>query len=93
MEAHNKMLACAPFMNGLRVALTRQAANQPPCLAPGHPVALPMQAPAHMATLLGYRFQLVTCDIPALNSSQVTQGAQNIAQGLTALVSEQRLAL
>jgi hypothetical protein len=91
MEAHDEMLACAPFIDWLRVALTRQAANQPSRLATGHPTAPPMQAPAHMATLLGYRFQLVTRDIPALNSSQVTQGAQNIAQGLTALVSEQRL--
>jgi hypothetical protein len=92
MEAHGEMLACAPLIDWLRVAMTRQVANQPSRLATGHPAGPPMQAPAHMITLLGYHFQLVTHDIPALNTSQVTQGAQNIAQGLTALVSEQRLA-
>ncbi len=92
MEAHSKMLACAPLINWLRVAMTCQAANLPSRLATIHPAAPPMQAPAHMATLLGYRFQLVTRDIPALNSSQVTQGAQHIAHGLTALVLGQRLA-
>jgi hypothetical protein len=46
----------------------------------------------HGATLLGYCIQLVSRNIPAMNTLQANQGAQNIAQGLTTLVSEQRFA-
>jgi hypothetical protein len=92
MEANGEMLTGAPFIDWLPVALTSQAANQPLRLEIVPPTAPAMQSPAHMATLLSYRWQLVSRDIPALNTAPVALGAQNITQGLTALVSEQRLA-
>ena len=92
IEANGESAACAPLINWLRVAITCQAANLPSRLATVPPPAPVMQAPAHMATLLSYRWQLVSRDVPALNTAPVALGAQNIAQGLTALVSEQRLA-
>jgi hypothetical protein len=93
MEAQGKMLACAPFINWLRLAMTSQAANLPSCLVViAHPAAPGMPAPANMTMVLGYCWQLVSPDIPVLNTVLVAQGAHNIAQGLTMLVSKQKLA-
>lgn len=50
-------------------------------------------APPHgdSSQLLNYRWQFVRQDIPTLHITPVAQGAQQIGQGLSALVSEQRL--
>ncbi len=69
MEANSEMIDGAPFIAWLRVAMTSQAANQPSRLAIVPPVAPGMQPQAHMATLLGYCWQLVSRDTPSLNTA------------------------
>jgi hypothetical protein len=91
IEANGEMVACAPLIDWLRLAITCYAVGQPSRLTIGYPNAPPMHSPTYMATLLNYCWQFVHSNITSLNVIPVAQDAQQIMLSLTALVSEQCL--
>lgn len=91
----NQEIACAPLLDWVRTALTRRggAAGGP------HPVTccVPLVPPAFMnprdqQAFAAYRLEVLHTDFPHLRPGTHHNSAILIAQGITALTSEQRLA-
>lgn len=85
-------IACEPLLDWLRVALTRRAQDAlPRTVVP--PLLVPMYAPPDVhQVFLAYRRDIAHRDLPLLSTSAQAQGAQVIANSLSTLVHEQRLA-
>ena len=85
-------VACEPLLDWLRVAMTRRAPDALPRTVTA-PLTIPMYTPpaAHHA-FVSYRLEIAHRDLPQLSTIVQQQGAQVIANGLSTLVQEQRLA-
>lgn len=91
MVAHGDADSCQPLIDWLRVALTsHQQDNQPSRLVMTPPPAPPFPTPTDAATFTNYRWGFVNQDHPNLRATPMTAGAQQIAAGLSSLVTEQR---
>jgi hypothetical protein len=80
-----KQEACAPLLDWLRVALTRQAAGTASRLQQAHP-----RVPLLLPELIQRRWQLVLNDLPALSGGATLAAGHAIASSLNALVSDNR---
>jgi hypothetical protein len=78
-------VACAPLLDWLRVAITRQGENQASRLQQEHP-RVPLMLPA----LVQRCWQLVINDLPVLSSGATLAAGHVIATSLNALVSNNR---
>jgi hypothetical protein len=77
--------ACAPLVDWLRAAITRQGEDLPSRLQQEHP-RVPLMLPA----LVQRRWQLVITDLPALSAGVTLAAGNAIASSLNALVSDNR---
>jgi hypothetical protein len=80
-----KQVACAPLLDWLRVALTRQAAGTASRLQQEHP-----RVPLLLPELMNRRWQLVLGDLPALSGSATLAAGHAIASSLNTLVADNR---
>jgi hypothetical protein len=85
--SNNDVVNCAPLLQWLRLALTRDGAATASVLVQPIPTV-----PLADAQLIQHRWDLVTRDLPVLDPTQVQHSAQHIAASIGALAHEQRVA-
>jgi hypothetical protein len=86
--SHNDQAACAPLLDFLRLACTRNAAGDT-----ASPLARPeLTVPLADALLVQHRTELIAHKLPGLNRTPVLAAGQQVAQSLGELVAEQRAA-
>ena len=88
MVADGTAADCEPLIDWLRVALTRRHNNARTPLARGVPPPQPIANLAEAELFQRYRTTLVARDHPNLQTNQVTQGAQMVANGLTDIATQ-----
>jgi hypothetical protein len=80
------------LVDWLRVALTTRVQNDVTPLARPVPEVQPIATLAEAQIFQSFRASLVNRDHPNLRTNQVTQGAQLVAQSLTDIATQKRLA-
>lgn len=91
VQQHNN-IACGPLLEWLRLTLTMRAANTPPRTTIA-PLQAPLYAPPEVhQSFVTYRLAIAPRDLPMLSPAGQHQGAHLIANGLSTLVQEQRIA-
>jgi hypothetical protein len=83
--ADGNHVACAPLIDWLRAAITRQADGQASRVQIAHPT-VPLMLPA----LIKQRWKLVLTDLPALSGGATLAAGTAIASSLNALVTDNR---
>jgi hypothetical protein len=83
---------CQMLVDWLRVALTTHTQNDVTPLARPVPEVQPIATLAEAQIFQSFRAALVDRDHPNLQTNQVTQGAQLVAQSLTDIATQTRLA-
>jgi hypothetical protein len=84
---NNDVGDCAPLLQWLRLALTREAIGGASTL-----MLVPPSVPLADRTLIQHRWSFVTRDLPVLDPTQAQHGAHYIAASIGALAQEQRTA-
>jgi hypothetical protein len=83
---NNDQVACAPLLNFIRLACTRNAAGDT-----ASPLARAvLDVPLADAALIQHRTELIAHKLPGLNSTPILAAGQQVAQSLGELVAEQR---
>jgi hypothetical protein len=85
-------VACAPLLEWLRHTVTRRAPNMPPITCSPPLTTPPFLNPQDQQAFSMYRSGIVHQDLPLLMPGVTHNSAVLIAQGITALTDEQRLA-
>jgi hypothetical protein len=93
IQQEHQEIACAPLLDWLRLTLTARAGAQPSPITCTTPFTMPaFYNPQDQQEFLAYRISVLHQDFPQLRPGQLHNSAVLIAQGLSALTSEQRLA-
>jgi hypothetical protein len=88
-----QQVACAPLLDWLRVALTKRAGQHGAPITMTNPLVPPVfVTPGHQQHFLAYRRNIVHTDFPHMQPGQLHNSAVLIADGITQLTAEQRLA-
>ena len=83
---HNDQVVCEPLINFLRLACTRNAAQDTASIL----ARLPLDVPLADAALVNHRQELIAHKLPGLNRTPTLAAGLQVAQGLGELVAEQR---